>query len=738
MKHLKSCAGGQRIHRRRALLVAAGSISLLAAGGGARAADVVAADAADTAAPAVGEVIVTAERRETSLQKTAIAISAYDAGRLADRGINSIRDLSGQIPNFSIARANISYTTQTYALRGVGETDPIQEPVVAVYVDDVYQPRQLGSMLDFNDVQRIEVLRGPQGTLYGRNSSAGAIRVITADPGQTPHDLLSLTYGSYNDVEARGLVSGPLSETFAGSLSYLHRSRDGITEDPTLGHDVNRIDFDAVRGKLRWTPNDRLDAQTSVNVLRDRSDTRSYTPVSQPGGYEPYRSYSEVPPYQKLDQASISERVQYKLNDALKLKSITSYGGFDLNPVWYDNDGAAALIQKNLIHYNDQFITQELQLNGEFGRLNFTSGFFYLHERFFVQRDGYTRTNAVATTPPLLAAGSNYSYLRAHNFTDTDSYAVFGEGTYRITDKLSLTGGVRLTQESKRFVFDNSVINLNAQVIAPSIQGQAQHTWTAATPKASVQYQWTPTIQTYATYAEGFKSGGFDNRATTIATAQNPFNPETVDSYEGGLKSQWFDRRFQANLAIFYNQYKDLQASVFDPAFSTSVRINAGKAHTDGVELETETRLTEALGVQVSGGYLDAIYDSFKNAGGLGVNADGKTLINSPKWNASAALVYDLPVKVPGGLRLTADGNWQGAAFSNALNRPQDQYPDQAFLNASLIWTAPDPRWSVDLSSRNLLDSHKPVSTTYTPSTGIYYYNVPDPRTVLITVKFAR
>ena len=696
------------------------------------------AEADANAAPAVEQVVVTAERRVTDLQKTAIAISAFSGQLLADRKIDNIRDLSGQIPNFSISRVTISHTTQTYALRGVGESDPIQEPVLAVYVDDVYIPRQIGSMVEFNDLERVEVLRGPQGTLYGRNSSAGALRIITRDPGDAFRAKAEVGLGNYGAVDVRALIEGPLVEgKLSGSLSYIHHSRDGVTFDPTLNHDVNRIDLDAYRAKLRWTPTDKLDVLLTVNALKDRSDSRSYVPVVQPNGeHRTDRSYSEVEPKQDLDQISGALRVQYTLNDNLKLKSVTSYGGFNLNPVYYDNDGQAALIQKNLIHYNDQYVTQEIQLNGDYGKLTFTSGLFYLHERFFVQRDGYSRRNALPTDP--VVTPGNYGFARAHNITNTDAYAIFGEASYALSDRFSVTGGLRWTNEEKEFTFDNKVLNLQGQVVGQSIAGQADKIFSAITPKLSAQFQWTPDVLQYVTWSQGFKSGGFDNRATRLDLATRPFAPENVDTYETGLKTELFDHRARVNLAVFYNDYKDLQVSYSDPAYpGNSVRSNAGKAHTYGVEVETDIRATERLSLQASAGYLFAVYDKYKNAGGIGVDADGHRLLNSPRWSLSGGLTYDVPIEVPGEIRLGLNAQYQTKTYFNALQRPQDEAPAQTFLNGVVTWQTPDPRWSVQLSGRNLLDSDKPVSVTYTPSTGVYYNNFPDPRTWLVTLKYA-
>ncbi len=685
----------------------------------------------------LGSVVVTAQRRETNLQLTPIAITAFSPNLLQQRGASSPRDLAGQIPNLFVSRTTLSYTTQTYSLRGIGESDPIQEPVVAVYIDDVYQPRQLSSNFDFSDIQRIEVLRGPQGTLYGRNSSAGAIRIISADPNNEFHTADSLTYGNYNAVRAQASVSGPLvKDRLAASVAFSRNRRDGITWDPTLNRDVNRIDVDSGRVKLRWTPSEKWDILTTLNGTVDRSDSRSYIPTRQPGGgFSKTTSYSEVQPYQHMNQGSASLRAIYHVDDHLDLKSISAVGGFDLNPVWYDNDGEATLIQKNLIHYQDGYFTQELQVNGHYQALTFSAGAFYLHERFYVQRDGYSRKNNLATTPE--ENPENYGLLRAHNITTTDSIAFFGEANLKVTDWATLTGGLRETYEAKSFRFDNKTLNFAGNVAGQSIQGDASDHWGALTPKVSIALQYAPSTLHYFTYSRGFKSGGFDNRATNIDLAKRPFNPEYVNSFETGLKNEFFDHHFRANLAAFYNDYRDLQVSYTDPAYpGNSIRGNAGKAHTLGVELETDARLPFGLGLQFGGGYLRAVYDTYKNAGGPGVNADGHPLLNSPKWNVSGGASYDLPLPVPGLFRLAGDVQWASTFYTSALARVQDRVPDQAFVNGTFSWTSPNDKYVVILSSRNLLDSQKRVSSSYTPSTGVRFLNFPDPRTVLVTLKY--
>ncbi len=696
-------------------------------------------------------VVVTAEHHNTVQQQTPIAITSFSPTVMQDRDIGSLRDLAGQVPNLAIARANISYTTQTYALRGIGETDPIQEPVVAIYVDDVYQPRQIASMPDFADIQRVEVLRGPQGTLYGRNTNAGAIRIISADPSNEFHTLDSVTYGSFNTVKAIASVSGPIvRDRLYVSASFMDHRRDGIDYDPTLQQDVNRIGVNQGRVKIRWTPADAWDIQATLNGMIDRSDTRAYIPATQPTvlpgcptttpgwecpGFSPTSSYSGLQPRNDLDQGSASIRAIYKASPEVNLKLISAGGGFDQNPVWFDNAGVAALVQRNLIHYEDGYQTDELQLNGDYGWLNFATGLFYLHERFFVQRDGESRKNAMNTDPTINP--SNYAFLRAHNATTTNAYAIFGQADLKFLSLFTLTGGLRGTYEEKTFAFHNYVLNLQELAVANSIAGEASKSWAGLTPKASLTAQWTPTFLNYITYSRGFRAGGFDNRATLLVLAETPFNPEYVDNYEFGLKSDWLDHHLRANFAAFYDNYTDLQVSYTEPQYpGNSIRGNAGKATSAGLEAETEARLPFGLSLQASGGYLDAYYNTYNNCGGPGVNCGGNPLINAPRWNFVVAGTLDIPLPVPGYVRLGGDVEWSDKAYSSALARPQDQYPEQAFVNGTLSWTSENDHFLATLSSRNLLNSQKPVSASYTPSSGILFYNFADPRTVLFTLKY--
>ncbi|MEJ0047901.1 MAG: TonB-dependent receptor [Rhodospirillales bacterium] len=284
-----------------------------------------------------------------------------------------------------------------------------------------------------------------------------------------------------------------------------------------------------------------------------------------------------------LQSGGLGLRVSYKLNDALTLKSITSARAWNQAPVIYDNAGSATQYSANLINYHQHDYTEELQLAGDYGRFNFVSGFYYYREAFGVDRLTISLYNP-----------------RVHtlNRTATESFAGYTQGNYHITDRLTATLGLRYTEDTKNFVDGNftTIVNNSIEDVfnrytagKPIFASTSDHSWGSATPKAGLSYQVTPVVLAYVSYAEGFKAGGYDNRSANAEIAKTPFSPETVDTYEVGVKSDWWQHRLRANLALFYNDYSDLQQSIYVttlPGAPTEL-VNAGHAHTDGAELET-------------------------------------------------------------------------------------------------------------------------------------------------------
>jgi iron complex outermembrane receptor protein len=703
----------------------------------ATAAPATAAPAVAAAAPtkAIEEVVVTAERRRTSLQKTPIAVTKIGGETLTESGSHQVRDLSGQIPNVEIPRGGLTPTTQVFFIRGIGTSDPIQDPAVGVYVDDIYIPRPIsdGGLFDLPDLDHVEVLRGPQGTLYGRNSDAGAVRLVTQDPGDDLHIVGDAGVGDYGAFLTHDLVSGPLvpGKVFA-SLAFVHSQRDGTTDDPTIGRRVNDIDVNAARGKLRFTPNDDLDIQLTADGMIDHSNTAYYTPLLQKGGFNPNLSLSPIEPLNDLHDGGVGLRIAEKLADNLTLKSITSARAWDQAPVIYDNAGSATEYSANYINYHQHDYTEELQLAGDYGRFNFAAGFFYYNEAFGVDR---------------LTVSLDEPRTHTLNRTTTASYAGYSQGNYHITDDLTLTLGIRYTLDAKTFDDGNYTTTVNPAaapyafdrftVGKPLFTSTSDHSWGQPTPKAALSYQVTPLILTYASYAEGFKSGGYDNRSANAEIAKTPFQPETVDTYEVGVKSDWLNHRVRADLALFYNDYTNLQQSIYVstlPGAPTEL-VNAGHATTDGAELETTLVPFDGFVWTNNAGYLNAEYDKFLDAGPLGASATGKRLPLAPRWNLTSAADYQVPLGIPGTTHVGGDVEFSTIQYSDVLNTPGAAIPSQAIVNVHASYTTADDRWTALLTIRNALDRRFNQTGTYVPP--VEYFLENPPRTVLFTLRYA-
>lgn len=699
-----------------------------------------AAEPATQPADQLQEVTVTAEKRSTSLQRTPIALSAFDSDTLKERNLTTVHDLQGLIPNLQMPGPVPSQSSQTFFLRGIGESDPIQNPAVAIYLDDSYIPRALGDLFDLADVERVEVLRGPQGTLYGRNTSAGAVRLITKEPTDDPQVIVSAGVGNLGAFTASGYVSGALVPgKLDASLTFLHKQRDGFTRDPTINKDVNDLDTNAARVKLRFRPSDDWDFQFSADGTRDRSTTDYYTPVRQPGGYHPYISYAEDEPVNHFNGGGGAFRAIHPLSDALTFKSITTYRGFEQDPVVYDNDGEAGVKNVNAIRYHQQDVTQEVQLLGDYEALKFSSGAFFFHENFAADRNNFSGSgpaSATATVTPGFTPLPNYPQDQVSD-TKTNSIAVYGQGDYNLWRDLTLTVGLRLTHEE---------VSFTDQVIKDTVTGQrtaanvvplthAYHNWNDISPKVGLSYQWTPDLLQYVSITRGFKGGGFDNRATAAIYAEQAFSPESVTTYETGIKGEWFDRKARTNIALFYNDYSDMQTNAYVPGTTVSLRQNAKSAHTTGVEFEGTLLPLSGLQWTQNVAYLYSVFDDFSNA--AGGSATGKSLPYAPRWMVSSTLAYDLPLSIPGDVRVEADAQYQSASNATVLNLIQTRIPTQTTVNASISYTTSDGHWNANFSAHNLLDRANVVSAAYSGAPVNYWqYIVAPPRTVMATLRY--
>ncbi|HWW26634.1 MAG TPA: TonB-dependent receptor [Caulobacter sp.] len=746
------------IRRRHGVLLAAASVLSLSAAAKAQAAD---RPGADDGAK-VEEVIVTAQKRSETLQKTPVSVTAYAKETIEQQKISTFRDLSGRVPGLLAPKRSTAYTTQQYSIRGIGEIDTYPEPSVAVYVDDVYLARTVGSLYDTPDLERVEVLRGPQGTLYGRNSSAGAIRFITKEPTAERTGEIGLTYGSYDNLDFKARFNGAIlsDDRLNGSLSVIRHTRDGWQHSVPLNLDVNDLDLTVVRAKLGSRLTDKLTATFSADAMWDRSSQSYYTPVNQPNGVpgggktDPDLTWSDTLPYNKTTVYGGSLTFKYALSDHLTLKSVTAVRGMH-GPIYYDNDGVTQIKGDSYAGFDQHYRTQEFNLNGEYDRLNFVAGLYYFYEYFHNHR---LSQSAGSPNDDVGTVTHTNNYLR------TESWAAFGQVNYKVTDRLSATLGGRYTEDRRRFdnygqqksataLHDPQEWNYDpwqfGRLYGPYTTNFDVHapwtTFSSFTPKVGLQFQATPDILTYGSFSKGFKSGGYDLRTNTVVGSQTPYRPQVTTTYELGIKTRWLDGAVTANLAAFYNDIKDFQVRATATAALGNVvnqLINAGEAHSKGAELEIAAAPIEGLRINATAAYLETAYDTFTAA--LPNNVAGrKTLVGldfpyAPKWQLGLAVNYRLPLDTPGAWRIGADAQYEARRYVDIYNTAQTQVKPQAFVNATVNYASEGDRWAAGVQVKNLFDLRRGQAGGYSPSNAgaqpLYYRAYNEPRMINLFV----
>ena len=716
-------------------------------------------------------VIGRPNERVQEVQATPISITSLSGGKLAQQGITNVRELGNIVPNLFQPRTAVSYLNSSFFIRGVGETDAQGEPSVAVYVDGIYVPKNLGSQQELLDIERVEIFRGPQGHAFGHSAAGGAILITTNVPSETPVLKAQIGYGNYNDSRAGFAVSGPLATNIYGGLSASYHYRDGFDRNVTVGRDVNTVDHLTGRGKLRFTPTDRLDILFTVAGVRDRSTARGVQNLL----YNDQEAHSQVFPYNRYEQWSGSVEIKYAINDQLRLRSLSGLYGFNQS-VFFDNTGDFYGRGSQWVRYEDRTWQQELQLIGDFGWLDVTTGAYFYREEWFTNR----RANTARTPNTSVAADIRYIPVYSLIQQNTENVALYGEAKVRPVEALTLTAGLRFnsekhTQDNRLFYLSGAAdrtsnANNFLQVLfsdpkdaawreGPALGVKSWDTWS---PKFAIDYRWTPTILTYASYSEGTKSAGYDYRAQTPGGAAfnsagyrqaiNPYNPERVINYEAGIKTEWFGGRLRANLTGFYIKFKDVQITSTDPVLNISRRFNAGQASTQGLEFETTAVPVDGLQFDFNASYLDATLDEFAGVvsstrfpNGLVLRNSpfaGAKLPNSPEWQGRIGATWKLPLRVPGGVTVQGDVNHQSSTYTDATNNFSVLLPAQTYINAQLSYSTPDEHWTGTLSARNLGNKRYAQGRGYTPdAAGLPVYrstNYNDPLTVLFTLTYRR
>lgn len=661
------------------------------------------------------EIVVTAQRYEQSLQKTPVSVVAVSGDDLQTLGVASFNDLDSFVPNFSTGFGQGYSNWAVLTIRGLGggEGFVYQEPSVGVYIDDIYYPRAQGAMLDLVDVERVEVLRGPQGTLFGRNTSGGAVRYISKKPDRELGGKITGATGNYKRRDMQSVANIPLGDTLSTRFTFASKSRDGFVTRLNDGVRMGDINVVAMRGQLRWRPTTRWDVNLSVDAIQaedhgvardipliDPTDTYP-TRLGDPGYnaslVTPSR-YTVVggdPDRNENESHGITGTIQYDLTDNMSIKSLTGYRRSDALNI-QDWDQTPYVLNAADARFNFSNISQELQMDGSSfsDRLKWVAGLYYFHESAY--QDG-RRHNPV--DPP------DSPEIRD---VDTTSYAVFGQGTFKLTERLGVTAGIRWSRDDKEYF---------------SLRGAASarnsDDWTSITPRVGLEYQFTDDVMAYVSAAKGFKSGGFNDtpRPGQLDNGLVPFDPENLWTYEAGFRSELADRRIRFNGTFFYTDYKDIQTSTtfFDPLVGTRVQItqNAAAATVKGVEIEALARLTDNLVMRFSGGWIDAQYDDVSGALTLSLDTPFQ---RTPEYSYTAGATYDHPFANDAAISFNIDYSWKDEQTNSNNNLNNVVLPSYGLLSSRLSYRPPSEKWSVSLFGTNLLDKEYLISA-FDPST---------------------
>ena len=698
----------------------------------------------------VDDIIVSARRRDEALKDVPVSVSAMSAERLEQTGASDITALQQQTPNATVQVARGSNSTLISFIRGIGQQDPLWgfEPGVGLYVDDVYVARPQGAVLDIFDIQRIEVLRGPQGSLYGRNTVGGAIKYVTSrlDP-DAPEMTLRGSYGSYNQIDLLAQGSAPVTDRLRVGAAVASYNRDGFGKNLNTGAEHYNKDIIAGRASIEFQPYDNAFFRLAYDRVEDRSNPRHGHREQAgvgPGAGVPgsvYDTRAGLGDRNKVTTEGVSLTAQVDLNDVWTFKSITAYRSGDTDTlIDFDNTPAPTLDVPAV--YGDHQFTQEFQALFSTDRIQGVAGIFYL--------DG-TASGAFDTI------AENFGIvIGTAGYVKTTSVALFTDVNLDLTDRLHLGLGARYTLDDKTgHVFRANYLGATR---SPLLGGTARDpillrtdytrstSFDQFTPKASLSYDFSDRITGYASYSKGYKSGGFDMRGDAILTPDtvNGYQPETVDSYEIGLKGSAFDRRLSFASAIFYNEYQDQQVTTQVPAVGgiASFVDNVGSSKFYGAEVEGSLILTDSLTANFAVGYLDSKFEQFLryNLATQEYEDISKDVVlqNAPKWTGYFGLTW-LGDVAGGSLAVTPSVSYRDSYSQFEFPNPVLDQDAFALVDLSVVWTDPTARWTVGLYGKNLTDEEYRVGAynfagaPYNDSL-IGYYG--PPRTVTASVQY--
>jgi iron complex outermembrane receptor protein len=681
------------------------AVSLAAMCGG------LASAAEQSSASALEEVIVTAERREANLQNVPIAITAVSGEALDRSAVRSTVDLQTMTPGLILTTNAVQ--GQPY-IRGIG-SDILNvgtDGSVAVHVDGVYQSRPSSAVQDFLDVQRVEVVKGPQGTLYGRNATGGAINIITNDPEHEFGGRVDLNLGNYSKYGGDAVVNVPIvDDKVALRVAVLGSSRDGFTHNLLDGSTSDGEGLWAYRAKLRFDPRSDLSIILAGDAVRENSDRNLGPKVDASLPSPAVDFFGAVIPAGPRDVRYDNPTWSRKYADAgtlkiewnagpVVLRSLTSLNDLEFH-VNLDIDATEVPFTWDTVHEQSRVVSEELQLASRpGGKLDWMVGLYYLDEKA-------RQTFHIYFTP--FQADINYSDVR----NDTKASALFGQLTYKPADRMRITAGARYSSEKRNAHF-HEIVNDPFGILTGipggallDLQNDSSQTWHAWTPKLGIDYAFTPDVMAYASVTRGFKSGGFN-----LLGSGEVFQPEFIWSYDAGFKSTFLDRRLRMNLSAFYYDYSDLQVNRFNPATggATSTVTNAASAEIKGFEAELLAMLAPRLELDSSLALLDAKFKRFETSNPDAADPfalqqlGGNTLPRAPKVTATLGLQYTAALGGGRSLALRGEARYQGHIWFDQFNATDVDQSAFTLLNGFATLRGAEDRWHVQLYGRNLTD----------------------------------
>jgi iron complex outermembrane recepter protein len=745
---------------------------------------------AQSAAPqddaGIEDIIVTAQRREENLQDTPISITAISGEDLLAAGAADASEIGRSAPNVTFLTSTNSGGTSAFAgvfVRGIGQDDflPTADPGVGIYLDEVYLGRASGGALRLNDVRTVQVLRGPQGTLFGRNTVGGAILVVSNRPDPSAVEgRIDVGYGSDELIELGVVLNVPLSERAAFRVSGSGARQDGYarsTSDPTLEFGQRR-EWTA-RAQLLMEPSDSVTLLAAFDYMRQRNtnvstvllaDTALDSPPSglgtlyngfvaatsgtgpltaaDLGSLDPIRTSARGPINDDADVWGISLTADWDISDSVRLRSITAFRDMRANFA-SDNDGTIHRIAQTNDDLDQRQFSQEIQLSGNTDSFRWIMGAYYFREvvddfnRVSVVPGSYNAVEALPVNlpagpgapvpcalqtftpipgtpfrapPPGFGLGCPFNIANTTVDIELDvttairsrNYAVYGEFTYDLSDSLSLTGGLRWTYEEKDFLASTLNRAVTARIGAPFFSVGPftdNDSWNEFTPKLGIQYRASDDALLFASYARGFKSGSFNGRATDPA-ALGSVNPELVDAFEIGFKTDWADRRLRVNGSLFYNVYSDIQLVVTANRNNQLINqlLNAAEAEIYGAELEVTALPFSGLTLTGSLGYAHSeITEVSALVVANSLIREGNVLKKTPEWTFAVGAAYTIGLGA-GDLTARVDYSYQSGIFHNAENNPRVREDGYGLLDASLNFAMPDNGLTLTLYGRNLTD----------------------------------